>query len=65
MQSGLHSTCMLGILQRITDFFVITVGITPPKPGQEKKAALFIGALMLLILAIIVGGVMFFSRFLH
>ena len=51
------------LLESITDAFILTFGITPPKPERRRVAAVFIGSAMLLTAVGIVG--LFVAAILH
>ena len=50
---------MMGLLNRVAQSFIMGFGITQPTAAQQKTAAIFIGGLLLTILAFF-GGLAFF-----
>lgn len=42
-------------LDSIADAFILTFGITPPKPERRRIASLFIGGALFLMIAAVVG----------
>ena len=51
------------LLESLADAFIMTFGITPPKPERRRIAALFIGSAMLLTGMGVVG--LFVAAILH
>jgi len=43
------------LLDSITDAFIMTLGITPPKPDRRRRASYFIGGALFFVLAGVAG----------
>ncbi len=40
---------MESVTKQLSEGFILTVGITPPKPGRERSASLYITTMLVLI----------------
>lgn len=49
----------MGWLEKVVDSFILTFGITQPRPENRRVATLFIGGLLLLVLL----GLVFIAAF--
>lgn len=43
------------LLESFADAFIMTFGITPPRPERRRVAAIFIGSAMLLTIVAVLG----------
>ena len=64
MNQKLWRLLMINPFKRIAEGFILTVGITPPRPGHEQTAALFISALLGGTLLIAIAAFVLFLRVL-
>jgi hypothetical protein len=56
----------MGLIQGIVDGFIMTVGITPPKPEHKRVATIFIATGIFAAIALMVGlFVVVIVRILH
>jgi hypothetical protein len=49
-------------LRQVTQGFIMTFGITPPRPDQEMKATIFICAMLFGTIALVIGLGVFVLR---
>ena len=47
------------LLTRLTETFIATFGITPPRPEQQRTANLIIGGILLGVLIVVFGVIGF------
>jgi hypothetical protein len=53
---------MFNPFKQVTQGFIMTFGITPPRPKQEVRATIFICAMLLGTVALVIGLGMFALR---
>ena len=51
------------LLESLADAFIMTFGITPPRPERRRLAAIFIGSAMLITVLAVLG--VFFAAIWH
>jgi hypothetical protein len=55
-------TSLFNPFKQVTQSFIMTFGITPPRPEQELKATIFVCAMLLGTLVLVIGLGLFALR---
>jgi hypothetical protein len=50
-----RSNTMANVSRQLSEGFILTVGITPPRPGKERSAGRYITSMLVLIVAAAAG----------